>query len=69
MIITLIVFGLFIIAAFYSGFYFGYTKREGKPPESMPIVSDVANFVEKVVTKENQEKPSREELKANSFFN
>lgn len=67
MIITLIIFGVFITAAFYSGFYFGYTKREGKPPESMPIVSTVNKVVGRMT--EKRDKPSREELKANSFFN
>lgn len=37
MIIELIVFGIFIIAAFSGGFYFGYLKREDKPPE-MPTI-------------------------------
>lgn len=58
-----------IFAALMCGFYFGYIKREGKPPESMPIVTDVLNAMEKAVTKEKKEKPSSEELKANSFFN
>lgn len=64
---TLIIFGIFITAAFYSGFYFGYYRREGKPPESIPIISDVAKAIDKATTK--YEKPSEEELKANSFFN
>jgi hypothetical protein len=66
---TLIIFGIFMTAAFYGGFFFGYLKREGKPPESMPIISDVLDAVGKAATKEKQEKPSKEELRANNFFN
>jgi hypothetical protein len=69
MIATLIIFGVFIIAAFYSGFYFGYTKREGKPPEAMPIVSDVKEVLDKAMEPKKPDKPTKEEQKANSFFN
>lgn len=67
MIATLIAFGVFIIAAFYSGFYFGYTKREGRPPDKMPIVSEFSSFVETVKPKPFK-KPTREEVRANNFF-
>lgn len=63
---TLIIFGIFIVVAFYSGYYFGYQKREGKPPE-LPVVTSVADVLDKA--KKKPEKPSREELKANDFFN
>ncbi len=67
MITILIIFGIFIITAFYSGFYFGYTKREGKPPEGMPIVSEVSSFIETVKPKPFK-KPTQEEIRANNFF-
>jgi hypothetical protein len=70
MTLTLIIFGIFMIAAFYGGFFFGYLKREGKPPESIPIISDVVNAIDKAMEgTKKQEKPSKEELKANNFFN
>lgn len=31
---TLIIFGIFVMAAFWSGFFVGYLKREGKAPET-----------------------------------
>jgi hypothetical protein len=33
-----------VFAAFYIGFYFGFMKREGTPPESMPIVEDLKSI-------------------------
>ena len=65
---TLIIFGIFLTVAFYSGYFFGYQKREGKPPE-MPIISSVTDIVDKAMEPKKPEKPSKEELKANSFFN
>jgi hypothetical protein len=34
---TLIIFGIFLLAAFWSGFYVGYLKREDKKPDSPQI--------------------------------
>ena len=67
MIPTLIIYSIVIFAAFYSGFYFGYYKREGKAPE-LPIMTDVKKVIEKA-TETKPQKPSNEEMKANSFFN
>jgi len=60
---ALIIFG--ILTAFYSCFYFGYLKREGKPPDKMPIVSDLMALA----TATKPERPDKEEEKANTFFN
>lgn len=66
MIPELIVFALFIFAAFYSGFYIGYYKREEKPPEIIK-----PNFVSrraKLSRAKKEPEPTKEELKANSFY-
>lgn len=63
-----IIFSLSILAAFWSGFYVGYLKKEGKPPEiPLPDIKEIINSVkpEKRLSKEEQ----RELEKANSFYN
>jgi len=65
---NLIIFSLSILAAFWSGFYVGYLKKEGKPPEiPMPNIKEIINAVkpEKKLSKEEQ----RELEKANTFYN
>jgi len=65
---TFIIFSLSILAAFWSGFYVGYLKKEGKPPEiPMPNIKEIINAVkpEKKLSKEEQ----RELEKANTFYN
>lgn len=61
----IIVFGM--LTAFYSGFYFGYLKREGKPPELPQI-----NLKEVINAVKPEPKPSiqeiREQAKANNFY-
>ena len=53
MIIELIIFGIFIIAAYTGGFYFGYLKREDKPPE-LPKFKSV-----KFTMKKDDKEPER----------
>jgi hypothetical protein len=51
-----------IFAAFYSGFYFGYLKRENKPPESMPIVDDFKNLtheLQNIISRSKDEEESK----------
>lgn len=57
---ALIIVGM--LAAFYSGFYIGYLKREGKPPE-IPFVLPI------LPTKEKEAELSKEEQRANTFYN
>lgn len=45
MIIELIVFGSFIIAAFICGFYFGYLKRENKMPEPPETLQEIGTKI------------------------
>jgi hypothetical protein len=52
MLLELIVFGTFMIAAFWSGFYFGHLKREGRPPERFPIVGKIKQKIHEARTKE-----------------
>jgi hypothetical protein len=60
--IALIIFGM--LAALWSGFFIGYYKREGKPPE-VPIVTAIT----RAIAAEKPREPDKEELKANTFFN
>ena len=56
---TLIVFGIFVLAAFYSGFYCGYLKREEKPPElQMPLPPAVKAMVAAARKTEKEEPKS-----------
>lgn len=48
MTITLILFGIFMLASFTAGFYFGYLKREDKPPELPEIFKSVKRYTRKV---------------------
>ena len=50
-----------MISAFYSGFYFGYLKRENEPPPKIeiPIVPVLQQKSDKKKDKDNE---------ANSFF-
>jgi len=49
-----------IFIAIYTGFYFGYLKREEKPPEKLPVISEIKDLVGKL-------KPVKEE-KSTGFF-
>ena len=53
-----------MLAALWSGFFIGYYKREGKPPE-VPIVTAIT----RAIAAEKPREPDKEELKANTFFN
>lgn len=67
---ALIILSLSILAAFYSGFYFGHMKREGEPPEiPLPNIKEIIDVVK-------PEKPQRlsraeeiEQAKMNVFYN
>jgi len=65
-IIILIIFAIFIFAAFYSGFYIGYFKREEKPPEI--IKKDIMSKPFRRIKPEKETRPTKEELKANTFY-
>ena len=82
-LVTLIIFGIFILAAFAGGFFLGYYKREGKipdPPEHLlqpftqPIIRPLKEIINAV--KARQERPPKlsraeewEQERANEFFN
>ena len=55
MTIALIIFGIFLLAAFWSGFYIGYLKREEKPPE-IPAVKTFKRVVRDKAAKEEEPK-------------
>jgi hypothetical protein len=59
MVGTLIIFGIFVLAAFYSGFYFGYLKAEEKPPERMPIVTEIKELVDNARAAKNEPEEPR----------
>lgn len=71
MIIECIIFGVFIFAAFYSGFYFGHMKRENKPPESMPY-TPITEYMEtkfnQVIEKVESTKRQEDEDNPTGFF-
>ena len=59
MIEIFVIFGM--LAAFWSGFYVGYLKREDKPPEiPIPKVS--------VPTREKPERVDKDRAKENTFY-
>ena len=55
MIGTLITFGIFIITAFYSGFYIGYLKRDDKAPE-IPAVKTFKRVIRDIKAKDEEPK-------------
>jgi hypothetical protein len=49
-----------MLAAFWSGFYVGFLKREGEKPP-MPFADDIDDIVDRVkdsITKEKEAEPS-----------
>lgn len=62
---TLIIFGIFILAAVTGGFFLGHYKREGKLPDVQ--LPNIKEAIAAVMAKEPE--LTKEELKANSFFN
>jgi hypothetical protein len=59
-----------INAAFYSGFYFGYMKREDKPPEKLiPNIKEVINTIKPEKKEKLSREQERELNKANDFYN
>lgn len=76
-ILTLIIFGIFILTAFVGGFFLGHYKREGKlpdPPEQplQPIIRPLKEIINRARV-ERPPKLSRaeewEQERANEFFN
>jgi hypothetical protein len=65
---NLIVFGIFILAAFALGFLFGFYKREERLPKVNIPTPTFAGIVE-AIKQPKEEKPTKEELKANNFYN
>jgi len=50
MTIALIIFGIFLLAAFWSGFYIGYLKREDKAPD-MPAIKSFKRVIRDIGAK------------------
>lgn len=79
-ILTLIIFGTFILTAFAGGFFLGHYKREGKlpdPPEQplQPIIQSLRPLKE-IINRARAERPPKltraeewEQERANGFFN
>lgn len=67
-IIILIIFIISIFAAFYSGFYIGFYKREEKPPEIIKVDKNVITKPFRKMRIHKEPKPTKEELKANTFY-
>jgi len=60
MLLTTIIITLGMLAAFWSGFYVGFLKREGEKPP-MPFADDIDDIVDRVkdsITKEKEAEPS-----------
>ena len=47
-ILTTVILILGMLAAFWSGFYVGFVKREGEKPP-LPLIPDMAEFAEEIV--------------------
>lgn len=60
---TLIILGM--LAAFWSGFYFGYLKREKKP---IPIVADLNEFAEEIIDKVKDSISKEKDSQSVSFY-
>ena len=69
MIIYSLILVISIFTALYCGFYFGYLKREGKPPESMPIIPDLARFIDDITEKLQDSRKIHKDDEDKSFFN
>jgi hypothetical protein len=64
--VTILVLG--ILAAFWSGFYVGYIKREGKKPP-VPFVTDINEFAEEIMDKVRDKMAKEKETEPDSFYN
>lgn len=58
-----------LLVGLYTGFYFGYLKRENKPP-IMPVVTEIQQLKQYIENRlEDAEiKPRKEEFKPKSWF-
>ena len=61
-ILTVLITVIGMISAFYSGFYFGYLKREDEPPPKIEIPISVP-----VLQSKKKDKTDKED-EGNSFF-
>ena len=62
----LIIFGCFILAAFVSGFYCGYLKREEKPPPVEFKLPDIKGDIAAVIAERKKTDDDEDNI---SFFN
>ena len=65
---NLIVFGIFVLAAFALGFLFGFYKREDKLPE-VNIPTPTFEGIVEAIRPPKEDKPTKEDLKSNNFYN
>ncbi|MFA4854198.1 MAG: hypothetical protein WC616_02475 [Candidatus Omnitrophota bacterium] len=69
-IILMLVFAIAILAAFWSGFYVGYLKREGEPPEiPLPNIKEIINNIKPEKKQRLSKAEEIEQAKANVFYN
>lgn len=66
---TLIIFGIFILTAFFGGFFVGYYKREGKKPEILPEIKEIIAAVVPAKEEKLSKAEQREIEKMNEFYN
>ena len=66
-LLTAVIFALGMLAAFWSGFYVGYIKREDKKPP-VPFVADIAEFTEEIIEHVQERIGKPKETEARSFY-
>lgn len=65
LIAVILAFGM--LAAFWSGFYVGYIKREDKKPP-VPFVSDITEFTEEIIEQVQERIGKPKETEARSWY-
>lgn len=65
--LTTIILILGMLAAFWSGFYIGYVKREDKKPP-VPFVADINEFAEEIMDKVRDNMRKEQETEPQGFY-
>jgi hypothetical protein len=65
--LTIIILALAMLAAFWSGFYVGYIKREDKKPP-VPFVTDINEFAEEIMDKVREKMAKEKETEPQGFY-
>jgi hypothetical protein len=66
-LLTTTIFALGMLAAFWSGFYVGYLKREDRKPP-IPLISSLDEFSEEIVDRVKDSIGKQKEVEPQGFY-